>query len=112
MVLVPFRLTQPCLPRILYHSEEAYNIFTNLKPLEEGLQLNFQAYFSVTLGRSLQCFAIVTDPPELVPNKSPSAWCLSYFFFYRSIISQFYFILFNIFIAVTLLNNGVLLSAL
>lgn len=54
-VLVLFRLTQPCLPRISCQFEEAYTIL-----LIQCLQRrDYRTCFSDSLGRNLQYFAII-----------------------------------------------------
>lgn len=77
MSLIPFRLTHPCLPRILHHSEEAYNIFTNLKPIEEGLKLNFQGLLLDHSGKEFAMFCSCDWPFWVSPQQG--SFCLETF---------------------------------
>lgn len=77
MALIPFRLIHPYLPRILHHSEEAYNIFTNLKPIEEGLILNFQGLLLDHSGKEFAMFCSCYWPFWVSPQQG--SFCLESF---------------------------------
>ena len=58
MVLVLFRITQPCLPRISHQFEEAYTILQFQCPERRS----YRTCFSDSLRRNLQYFAIFGRP--------------------------------------------------